>query len=200
MTKDLLLRDYKPISMLNVASHDVPKPKFPLFDFHVHFGPLMAGKAFGAYDLDRIVPALKEIGIFGVINLKLMWGKDLEEDMKNAAGYEDFVQTFASVDVSRIDDIDFAAYVDETFRGYKSMGIKGLKMWKDIGLYRKDAAGKYYLPDDDRLRPIWEAAGKYGLIVLIHVADPKAFFTPVDAKKRILRRPLRCAGMVILRR
>jgi predicted TIM-barrel fold metal-dependent hydrolase len=36
------------------------------------------------------------------------------------------------------------------------------------------------LPDDELLHPIWEAAGRLQLPVLIHVADPIAFFAPVD--------------------
>ncbi|TNM52997.1 amidohydrolase, partial [Streptomyces sp. NP160] len=36
------------------------------------------------------------------------------------------------------------------------------------------------LPDDERLAPLWERAGQLGLPVLVHVADPVAFFEPVD--------------------
>jgi predicted TIM-barrel fold metal-dependent hydrolase len=35
--------------------------------------------------------------------------------------------------------------------------------------------------DDPRLIPIWETAGVLNLPVMIHVADPVAFFDPVDA-------------------
>jgi predicted TIM-barrel fold metal-dependent hydrolase len=34
--------------------------------------------------------------------------------------------------------------------------------------------------DDERLSPIWDAAGELDLPVLIHVADPVAFFDPID--------------------
>jgi len=34
--------------------------------------------------------------------------------------------------------------------------------------------------DDERLSPIWETAGELGFPVLIHVADPVAFFDPID--------------------
>jgi predicted TIM-barrel fold metal-dependent hydrolase len=34
--------------------------------------------------------------------------------------------------------------------------------------------------DDARLDPIWETAGELGLPVIIHVADPVAFFEPLD--------------------
>ena len=36
------------------------------------------------------------------------------------------------------------------------------------------------MPDDDLLHPVWEAAGSLGLPVLVHVADPVAFFKPMD--------------------
>jgi predicted TIM-barrel fold metal-dependent hydrolase len=34
--------------------------------------------------------------------------------------------------------------------------------------------------DDPRFDPMWDAAGRLGLPVFIHVADPDAFFTPID--------------------
>ena len=42
------------------------------------------------------------------------------------------------------------------------------------------------LPDDDRLGPLWEAAGGLGLPVLIHTADPVAFFDPLDHRNERL--------------
>ena len=41
--------------------------------------------------------------------------------------------------------------------------------------------GRLVLPDDERLGPIWDEAAALGIPVLIHVADPVAFFEPLDA-------------------
>ena len=60
-------------------------------------------------------------------------------------------------------------------------GARGLKVWKDLGLGVRDPDGALVAPDDARLAPLWEAAGELGLPVLIHTADPIAFFDPVDA-------------------
>lgn len=38
------------------------------------------------------------------------------------------------------------------------------------------------LPDDPRLHDVWAAAGELGLPVLIHTADPVAFWWPDDAR------------------
>ncbi|MBA2277966.1 MAG: amidohydrolase family protein, partial [Chloroflexia bacterium] len=47
--------------------------------------------------------------------------------------------------------------------------------------------------DDERLDPLWDAAGELGVPVLIHVGDPAAFFRPLDATnervEQLLKRP-----------
>jgi predicted TIM-barrel fold metal-dependent hydrolase len=55
-----------------------------------------------------------------------------------------------------------------------------LKIWKPFGLHVQDHKGKLVKVDDIRLSPIWEMAGDLELPVMIHVADPVAFFDPVD--------------------
>jgi predicted TIM-barrel fold metal-dependent hydrolase len=65
-------------------------------------------------------------------------------------------------------------------------GARGLKIWKTLGLGVPDAAGALLLPDDPRIAPVWAAAGELGLPVLIHVADPIAFFRPIDASNELL--------------
>ena len=49
-----------------------------------------------------------------------------------------------------------------------------------LGLYQKDKSGKYVPVDDPRFDPLWAKCGELGIPVMIHISDPKAFFTPVD--------------------
>lgn len=187
MPDNLLLRDYDPVSMLTVRQTDISKPKFPVFDGHIHIGNLQMGTSPSdaevlPKDATAIVEDLKSAGIIGAINLKMFWGEPLKQHLEYLKGHEDFIHTFASVDVSRLEEPDFPTYVDNTLREMKLMGVNGLKFWKNIGCGLKDSTGKFVMPDDDRLRPIWEAAAKYKMLVLFHIADPKSFFTPVDAK------------------
>jgi len=181
MRDTLLLRDYDPTSMLTVKETIITKPKFPVFDGHIHVGPLQMG-GHGPIDAKEVVDGLKSAGIFGAINLKMFWGDPLKEHLAYFKGYEEFIHTFASIDVSRLEEPDFPAYADQTLKEMKSMGINGLKFWKNIGCRLKDSSGKFVMPDDGRLRPIWEAAAKYKMLILFHIADPKSFFTPVDEK------------------
>jgi len=186
MCNGLPLSEYDPISRLTVAEHEVLLPKFPVFDAHIHIGALQMGEGgygpSGPVDVGLMAKRLKESGVKGAVNLKMFWGEPLREHLKTLEGYEDFVYTFASVDPKRHEEPGFAGYVDDLLKQFKSMGVRGLKLWKDIGCTIKDSSGAYISPDDSRLRPIFEAAAKYDLIVLFHIADPVSFFTPVDGR------------------
>ena len=61
-------------------------------------------------------------------------------------------------------------------------GARGLKVWKLLGLRARDPRGALIPVDDPRLDPLWAAAGELGVPVTIHVADPIAFFRPLDAR------------------
>jgi predicted TIM-barrel fold metal-dependent hydrolase len=58
--------------------------------------------------------------------------------------------------------------------------VSGLKVFKSLGLTTRDANGALIAVDDPRLDPIWAACGRLGMPVLIHTADPVAFFSAPD--------------------
>ncbi|MCL2662800.1 MAG: amidohydrolase family protein [Oscillospiraceae bacterium] len=181
MSGGMLLSEYNPVSMQCTQTHEVIKPKFPVFDSHTHIGALLMDDPPGEpVDIGAMVECLKESGVTGVIELKMFWGEPLKRHIESLEGYRDFIHTFATLDVKRLEESGFAGYVDETLKRYSELGIRGLKFWKNIGCVLKDSSGNYIRPDDDRLRPVWEVAAKYGLFILFHIADPKSFFTPID--------------------
>ena len=60
-------------------------------------------------------------------------------------------------------------------------GANGLKIYKSLGFSVTDRNGKRVTVDDPRLDPIWKKAGALKIPVLIHTADPKSFWEPMDA-------------------
>ena len=62
----------------------------------------------------------------------------------------------------------------------KEHGAQGLKVWKGFGLNVRDENGNLVNVDDPRLDPVWQCAAQLTLPVLIHIADPVAFFDPID--------------------
>jgi predicted TIM-barrel fold metal-dependent hydrolase len=61
-------------------------------------------------------------------------------------------------------------------------GMAGVKIFKSLGLTIKDRSGRIVPIDDPRIDPIWAACGRLRIPVLIHSADPVAFFQPIDEK------------------
>ena len=69
-----------------------------------------------------------------------------------------------------------AKRLEESFRA----GAKGLKFHKTLGLHYRYKNGKLMPVDDPKLDLVWQTCARYGRPVMIHVADPAAFFTPLD--------------------
>ena len=81
----------------------------------------------------------------------------------------------------------------EQIKEAKQKGIIGLKFFKSFGLRYKNPDGSLIRIDDVRFEPIWKICGELQMPVLMHVADPVAFFQKVDAKnerwEELSRRP-----------
>jgi len=74
----------------------------------------------------------------------------------------------------------FARRVASQLAEAKENGASGLKLFKSLGLGYQNPDGSLIKIDDPRWDPIWNACGELGLPVLIHTADPAAFFLPID--------------------
>lgn len=73
----------------------------------------------------------------------------------------------------------FAARTVSMLRDHVAQGARGLKILKELGLHYRDGAGNLVAVDNPRLGPIWDACAELGVPVLMHQADPIAFFDPV---------------------
>ncbi len=88
---------------------------------------------------------------------------------------------YMNLDYADWDSPDFAqeavAQVEEGAR----LGAAGFKEFKRLGLFLRDKNNQLLKIDDPKLDPMWQALGRLGMPVSIHVADPKAFWGPYDA-------------------
>jgi Tat protein secretion system quality control protein TatD with DNase activity len=178
---DLLLSRYIPKSELIVDEHHISKPAFPVIDTHAHFGRLLLGDNYDdLYVTREVVEALKEKGVKHIVNLDGEWGSELDRMISKIHPFEEFILTFGSIDISRLDENGFEGYVRKTLQESVKKGIIGLKFWKNISLKIRDKSGRYIPIDDKRFDVIWHTAAEFELPILIHIADPVAFFKPID--------------------
>lgn len=177
--RELKLRDWEPRPMMVTKATRVDRPKFPVIDVHNHLG---GGKDRLTPDVvKRYLAEMDASGVQTVVNLDGGWGDRLTETLSaldNA--HPGRFLTFALVDFSGIDDPGWsdreARRLEASFRA----GAKGLKFHKSFGLSVRYKDGRLVPVDDPKLDPIWETCAKSSRPVVIHVADPAAFFTPLD--------------------
>jgi predicted TIM-barrel fold metal-dependent hydrolase len=181
---ELLLRDYAPRTVLRLPDTTPERPKFPVIDAHNHLGT-----AFGPFSGDwptrpvsELVETMDESGIELMVDLDGQWGNELERELdRYVEPYPDRFVVFAGIDFATIAvDPDFGETEARRLRASYAAGARGLKIWKPLGLHLRDHVGRLVPVDDARLDPLWETAAQLDIPVLIHTADPVAFFDPLD--------------------
>ncbi|HOF87233.1 MAG TPA: amidohydrolase family protein [Armatimonadota bacterium] len=146
----------------------------PILDAHTHVFPQYA---------DLAVRAMDRAGVARCVTLAWHdgFGAGLRAQAAAFSRYPGRFILFGNVDFSRMNEPDFAVRAAEGMARDVDAGIRGVKVYKALGLEYRHPDGGFWRVDDARLDPIWAAAGALGIPVLIHTADPPAFWQPVDA-------------------
>ena len=187
--RPLALERFRPVPMLNVPRHELTRAKIPVVDAHCH--PRIRLTA-GDGPLDDYVRAMDRSGIAVSVSLDGRLGEEFAEHAKFIwAKHRDRFVIFANIDWQgrgKADDPsswdchrpDFGHRMELALADAKRQGASGLKIFKQFGLEYRNPDGSLVRIDDERWDPIWRACGELGLPILIHTADPAAFFRPID--------------------
>jgi predicted TIM-barrel fold metal-dependent hydrolase len=179
----MLLNEYMPRPRIKVKTTLVDHPRFPTIDAHNHLG-----STFGCDWIERpvseLIDVLDEIQVDLLVDLDGGWGEDILNrhlDHFKSAVPERFLH-FGGVDWSQWSELGdrFGEFAAKQIRTQVERGAQGLKIWKNFGLTVRDHNDQLVSIDDERLIPIWEMAAELHIPVIIHVADPVAFFDPLD--------------------
>jgi len=178
--KTILLKDFHPEPALHSASHQVKRAKFPVIDVHTHTND---ARGIGdRVDPKEMVERMDRLNVKTVVILTGGWGDDLQKIVDTMVKpYPGRFMVMTQIDWSKIDDPNFSQLMVKQVDDSVRRGARGLKILKELGLGVRDASGKLIPVDDPRLDPVWEECGRLGIPVFIHVADPEAFFHPIDA-------------------
>jgi predicted TIM-barrel fold metal-dependent hydrolase len=179
-TKTLLLKDFKPTSMLHVPAHTVEKAKYYVIDVHNHVND--AARIDEHMPPERVVAVMDATNVKTIVILTGMWGDKLQAVINEMVkAYPGRFIVFAQLDWSKVDDPNFSAEMVKQLDDSVARGARGLKFLKDYGLGVRTKDGKLLAIDDPRMDPIFEEAGRLHIPVFIHSGDPEAFFHPIDS-------------------
>ena len=179
----MLLENFRPQSRLVTKTTRVEKPRFAVIDAHNHLGEPFGG-GWERKPISQLLEQLDEAGVIQYVDLDGGWGEGILNqhlDYFKDRAPERF-RIFGGVDWSEWERRGkaFPEWAAARLKVQKERGAQGLKIWKGFGLQVRDHNAELVKVDDTRLAPLWETAGELGLPVMIHVADPVAFFDPID--------------------
>ena len=185
MSNELLLTDFLPRPALTVKTTVVKRPKFPAIDAHNHLGELFPGAqssgGWAARPVSELIDLMDVAGIRAMVDLDGQSGDTLKREIaRYTEKYPNRFAVFNGIDYDAFKEKDFGRILTNNLEQGVAAGAKGLKVWKPLGLTIRDTAGKLVPVNDPRLDQLWACAGEMGVPVLIHVADPVAFFRPLD--------------------
>ena len=177
----LPLAEWHPRAQVAVPVTEVRRPLVPAIDIHNHLGRWLSDGEWMIPDVAELLATMDECGVETIVNLDGLWG---DEVTANVERYDNAhpgrFLTFCQLDWAQLAEPDGVARLTASLDDSAARGARGVKVWKNLGLTVRDADGALILPDDPRVIAVLRHAGELGLPVLIHSADPRAFFEPLD--------------------
>lgn len=194
--------DFQPQPQLKVATTNIVQAKYCVVDVHSHFWIRLKHDA---ESLDQFVAVMDRNNIALSVSLDGTLGQQLDDHIDYLwRKHKKRFLIFTNIDwkgTGKQDDLTtwvcnqpgFAKKIALDLAEAKDRGVSGLKVFKSFGLENRNPDGSFTEIDDERFDPIWAACGQLGLPVIMHTADPSAFFQPIDANneryEELSRRP-----------
>jgi uncharacterized protein len=184
IVQPLGFEEYDPVSTLKVPEHKLTRSKYPFIDVHNHqFG-------MPKQDLKALVGEMDKLNMGILVNLSGRGGfSTWEEGTAHIKGGLENVKNNAAKRIAIFTNVEFKAVGSPGWseRAAKQIeedvkaGAVGLKIYKSLGFMGiKDIDGKRVAVNDPRLDAVWAKCGELKIPVIIHTADPKSFWDPLD--------------------
>lgn len=144
-----------------------------IFDIHTH--------VFTQY-VDLAVEVMDQCGVqcAGTLEWHDGFGDTLKRHLEIFNAYPGRFVVFGNIDWSRINEPRFAEKAAKEMEKDVAAGMRGLKVYKALGLEYRCRDESFWRVNDPAFDPIWAKAGELNIPVLIHTADPMAFWQPVN--------------------
>lgn len=176
-SRNMEFEKYEPVSTLVVPEHPTQRSKFPFIDVHNHQFQM------ATQDLSTLITEMDKLNMKVMVNLSGQGGYTLQKMIQNVqSNYPKRFIVFTNIDFNGIGNDGWIEKAVSQLEADIKNGANGLKIYKSLGFSVKDKNGNRVAVDDARLDPIWKKCGELKIPVLIHTADPKSFWDPMDEK------------------
>lgn len=174
----LLLKDFRPVSVYAIPVTIPAKAKFPVIDMHSH------PYAQSAVQLDEWVKEMDQMGITKTIIHTMSTGARFDSLVDVYGKYPTRFELWCGFDYTGYDKPGFGpAAVAELERCYKK-GAKGVGELGDKGegeIYSEPVPGYGLHMDDVRMKPLLQKCAELHMPINIHIAEPFWMYLPADS-------------------
>jgi len=171
------ITQYKPRTTLKTAQHPVPRAKFPVIDIHSHQPTPISEEQFAT-----VVKGMDANNLRVLVNASGAQGERLTRAIAalTASRFKGRMVQFTDIDFRNVGPGWAAKAVAQLEADVKAGALGIGEISKSFGLRVRKADGTRLKIDDPELDPVWAAAGRLGVPVLIHTAEPQEFFETID--------------------
>lgn len=173
---NLLLKDFKPVSIYHTPVTEISKARFKVIDMHAHPYPE------NETELVEWIQTMNKAGIDKSVMLTYAHGPAFDSLINIYAAYKDRFELWCGFDYTTYQDKSFPEKaISELERCYR-MGARGVGELGDKGkglFYAKPPAYGMH-PDDDRMVPLFTRCAELNMPVNIHIAEPKWMYESMD--------------------
>ena len=180
MDSGMSLREYVPRSELVTEEHPVERSRFPAIDAHNHLGSWVGKRPEEIADL---VAEMDACNLRACMDLDGSRSEPISASigrLKEAYPGRFYILTVVPFEEVLAQGGDVGARLADSLEQAVTEGADGLKIHKTLGLRLRDDGGNLVMPHDERLAPLFDRCARLRVPCLIHVADPVAFFRPLD--------------------
>lgn len=105
----------------------------------------------------------------------------VDDALKLMRGSNGHIAFCTGIDPYKWNDTSFSQdTVNQINRDLKA-GAVAVKFWKNIGMEIKDAQGKFVMPDDPKLAPVYKDLAQHHVTLLTHFAEPDVAWLPLES-------------------
>ena len=170
----ILLKDYKPVSVHKIPVTTVPKARHPAIDMHSH------PWAKTPVDLDRWVKVMDEVGIEKTVLLTHAHGAEFDRLVELYSRHSTRFELWCGFDYTGYDQPGYGPAAVAELERCLRRGAKGVGEEGDKGLGMGFGRAKGLHFDDARMAPLLDRCADLGIPVNIHVADPIWMYRKMD--------------------
>lgn len=177
------IENFQPLPSLVTKNTLIKRARFPVVDAHNHLDDEYGG-GWIHKPISGLLSILDDMNVKTFVDLDGGWGEktlQVHLDKLKTKAPETF-RVFGGISWEAWENLGtkFPDWAASRIREQVKWGADGLKIWKNFGLNVRDHQGMLVSINDPRLKVVWDTVADLNIPVVIHAADPVAFFEPFD--------------------